>query len=299
MAKAQAEGAGKPAPKKVFKKRGEKRVVHHGFAHIQASFNNTTITITDPDGNVVAVVERRRHRLQGLAQGDPVCRHAGRHRGGNTAKQYGLRSLEVRVKGPGAGRESAIRALQTVGIDVKSIKDITPIPHNGCRPPEAAPRLGAAGPVTHFTQGAKDESAWLDTSAPFAACAAARASSCSSRASAATPRSAPSRSATCRPASTGRRAGRSWSGYGLQLREKQKVKRIYGVLENQFRRYFEAAERTRGITGETLLQLLERRLDNVTYRLGLRDLPRAGAAARAPRALPGEREARWTSRRSR
>ena len=80
------------------------------------------------------------------------------------------------------------------------------------------------------------------------------------------------------------------AGYGLQLREKQKVKRIYGVLEDQFRRYFEAAERTRGITGETLLQLLERRLDNVVYRLGLATLAAAGAAARAPRALPGQRQ---------
>ena len=80
------------------------------------------------------------------------------------------------------------------------------------------------------------------------------------------------------------------AGYGLQLREKQKVKRIYGVLEDQFRRYFESAERTRGITGETLLQLLERRLDNVVYRLGPGDLAAAGAPARAPRALPGERE---------
>ena len=74
-------------------------------------------------------------------------------------------------------------------------------------------------------------------------------------------------------------------GYGLQLREKQKVKRIYGVLENQFRRYFEMADRTRGITGETLLQLLERRLDNVIYRLGLATSRRAGASAGAPRTL--------------
>ena len=79
-------------------------------------------------------------------------------------------------------------------------------------------------------------------------------------------------------------------GYGLQLREKQKVKRIYGVLENQFRRYFEMADRQRGITGETLLQLLERRFDNVIYRLGPRDLARAGAAAGAPRPLPGQRQ---------
>ena len=79
-------------------------------------------------------------------------------------------------------------------------------------------------------------------------------------------------------------------GYGVQLREKQKVKRIYGVLEDQFRRYFEQAERTRGITGETLLQLLERRLDNVVYRLGFATSRAAGAAAGAPRPLPGQRQ---------
>src|SRR6188474_1788817 len=94
-----AEG-GKKAPRKAFKKRGEKRVVHHGYAHIHASFNNTHITITDTEGNVISWSSA----------------------GG------------VRVKGPGSGRESAIRALQTVGIEVKSIRDVTPIPHNGCRP---------------------------------------------------------------------------------------------------------------------------------------------------------------------
>src|SRR6478736_2765480 len=99
------EGAGKR--KKVFKKRGEKRIVHHGLAHIQASFNNTVVTITDTEGNVVA-----------------------------WSSAVGMRSLDVRVKGPGSGRESAIRALQTVGLEVKSIRDVTPIPHNGCRPPK-------------------------------------------------------------------------------------------------------------------------------------------------------------------
>ena len=88
-------------------------------------------------------------------------------------------------------------------------------------------------------------------------------------------------------------------GYGLQLREKQKVKRIYGVLENQFRRYFEMADRTRGITGETLLQLLERRLDNVDLPARAVDLACAGATVRAPRPLHGQRHARWTCRRTR
>jgi small subunit ribosomal protein S11 len=136
MAKAQAEGTGKAAPKKVFKKRGEKRVVHHGLAHIQASFNNTTITITDADGNVVSWSSAGAIGFKGSRKGTPFAATQAAIAAGNAAKTYGLRSLEVRVKGPGAGRESAIRALQTVGIDVKSIKDVTPIPHNGCRPPK-------------------------------------------------------------------------------------------------------------------------------------------------------------------
>jgi len=136
MAKAQAEGAAKAATKKVFKKRGEKRVVHHGLAHIRASFNNTTITITDAEGNVVSWSSAGAIGFKGSRKGTPFAATQAAIAAGNAAKTHGLRSLEVRVKGPGAGRESAIRALQTVGIDVKSIKDITPIPHNGCRPPK-------------------------------------------------------------------------------------------------------------------------------------------------------------------
>ena len=82
------------------------------------------------------MVERRRDRLQGLAQGHAVCGDPGGDQLRQVGQGYGLRSVEVRVKGPGAGRESAIRALQTIGIDVKSIRDVTPIPHNGCRPPK-------------------------------------------------------------------------------------------------------------------------------------------------------------------
>jgi small subunit ribosomal protein S11 len=138
MAKAQpAEGApAKAAPKKVFKKRGEKRVIHHGYAHIQASFNNTTITICDPEGNVVSWSSAGAIGFKGSRKGTPFAATQAAIAAGNIAKGYGLRSVEVKVKGPGAGRESAIRALQTVGIDVKSIKDVTPIPHNGCRPPK-------------------------------------------------------------------------------------------------------------------------------------------------------------------
>ena len=128
--------AGRPAKKKAFKKRGEKRVVHSGFAHIQASFNNTIITITDAEGNVVAWSSAGGIGYKGSRKGTPFAATQAAISAGNSAKTFGLRSVEVRVKGPGAGRESAIRALQTIGIEVKSIRDVTPIPHNGCRPPK-------------------------------------------------------------------------------------------------------------------------------------------------------------------
>jgi small subunit ribosomal protein S11 len=126
------EGAGKR--KKTFKKRGEKRIVHHGLAHVQASFNNTVVTITDTEGNVVAWSSAGGIGFKGSRKGTPFAATQAAINAGNSAKTYGLRSVDVKVKGPGSGRESAIRALQTVGIEVKSIRDVTPIPHNGCRP---------------------------------------------------------------------------------------------------------------------------------------------------------------------
>ncbi len=128
--------AGRPAKKKTFKKRGEKRVVHHGLAHIHASFNNTQVTITDQEGNVIAWSSAGGIGFKGSRKGTPFAATQAAINAGNGAKTYGLRSVDVRVKGPGSGRESAIRALQTIGIEVKSIRDVTPIPHNGCRPPK-------------------------------------------------------------------------------------------------------------------------------------------------------------------
>ncbi len=139
MAKTEAAGQGKETAgkkKKAFKKRGEKRVVHHGFAHIHASFNNTHITIADADGAVIAWSSAGAIGFKGSRKGTPFAATQAAISAGNAAKTFGLRSVEVRVKGPGSGRESAIRALQTIGIEVKSIRDITPIPHNGCRPPK-------------------------------------------------------------------------------------------------------------------------------------------------------------------
>ena len=138
MAKSDAQGTGAPEKptkkKKAFKKRGEKRVVHHGFVHVQASFNNTLVTITDAEGAVVAWSSAGAIGFKGSRKGTPFAATQAAINAGNAAKTYGLRTVDVKVKGPGSGRESAIRALQTVGIEVKSIRDVTPIPHNGCRP---------------------------------------------------------------------------------------------------------------------------------------------------------------------
>ncbi len=141
MAKAEQQqpGTGAEAPtkkKKTFKKRGEKRVVHHGFVHIHASFNNTQITITDQEGNVIAWSSAGGIGFKGSRKGTPFAATQAALSATNAAKAFGMRSCDVLVKGPGSGRESAIRALQTIGLDVKSIRDVTPIPHNGCRPPK-------------------------------------------------------------------------------------------------------------------------------------------------------------------
>jgi small subunit ribosomal protein S11 len=115
-------------------KRKEKRNVPHGVAHIQATFNNTIVSISDPEGNILSWSSAGRIGFKGSRKGTPFAAQVASQNAGNAAKDVGLRSVDVLVKGPGAGRESAIRALQAAGIEVKSIKDVTPIPHNGCRP---------------------------------------------------------------------------------------------------------------------------------------------------------------------
>ena len=115
-------------------KRKEKRNVPHGVAHIQATFNNTIVTISDPEGGVLAWSSAGRIGFKGSRKGTPFAAQVAAQNCGNQAKDTGIRSVDVMVKGPGAGRESAVRALQAAGIEVKSIKDVTPIPHNGCRP---------------------------------------------------------------------------------------------------------------------------------------------------------------------
>jgi len=117
-------------------RRKEKRNVPHAVAHIRTTFNNTHITISDPDGNVLAWSSAGRSGFKGSRKGTPFAAQVAGQNAGQLARDSGVRTVDVLVKGPGGGRESAIRALQTTGIDVKSIRDVTPIPHNGCRPPK-------------------------------------------------------------------------------------------------------------------------------------------------------------------
>jgi len=136
MAKAQQKAAGKTGgKKKTFKKR-EKKNVPVGIVHVQASFNNTIITFTDQTGNVIAWSSSGSLGFRGSRKGTPFAAQQASLTAANKAKEVGMRTVEVRVAGPGAGRESAVRALSTAGIDVRGIKDVTPIPHNGCRPPK-------------------------------------------------------------------------------------------------------------------------------------------------------------------
>lgn len=133
-----AATAAAPAKPTSSSKRGrkERRQVIHGIAHIHASFNNTHVTIADQEGQVVTWSSSGSLGFKGSRKGTPFAAQQAAMTCANVAKDHGLRSLDIRVKGPGSGRESAIRALQAAGIEIKSIRDVTPIPHNGCRPPK-------------------------------------------------------------------------------------------------------------------------------------------------------------------
>ncbi len=115
-------------------KRKDKRVVPHGRATITATFNNTLVAIADPEGNTIGWSSAGKVGFKGSRKGTPFAAQMAGRDAGMAAKDLGVRSVEVQVKGPGGGRESAIRALQSTGLQVNSIKDVTPIPHNGCRP---------------------------------------------------------------------------------------------------------------------------------------------------------------------
>ncbi|PYR65746.1 MAG: 30S ribosomal protein S11 [Acidobacteria bacterium] len=123
-------------PKKKGAKKKEKKIVPTGVAHIQATFNNTTVTIADLEGNVVCWSSAGSLGFKGSRKGTPFAAQQAALTAANRAREAGMRTLEVNVKGPGSGRDSAIRALQTAGLEVRTIRDVTPIPHNGCRPPK-------------------------------------------------------------------------------------------------------------------------------------------------------------------
>jgi small subunit ribosomal protein S11 len=124
-----------PAKKKVYKKK-EKKNIPVGIVHIAASFNNTLISITDANGNLVAQSSSGARGFRGSRKGTPFAAQQAASEAARKAAEVGMREVEVRVKGPGGGRESAIRAIVQAGIRVTSIRDTTPIPHNGCRPPK-------------------------------------------------------------------------------------------------------------------------------------------------------------------
>jgi small subunit ribosomal protein S11 len=117
-------------------RRRERKNVTEGVAHIQATFNNTIITITDTVGNVICWASSGSHGFKGSRKSTPFAAQVAAEAAAKKAMDQGMRKIEVSVKGPGAGREAAIRSLQAVGLEINLIRDVTPIPHNGCRPPK-------------------------------------------------------------------------------------------------------------------------------------------------------------------
>jgi small subunit ribosomal protein S11 len=125
---------GPAAAKKV--RRKERKNVAHGQAHIKSTFNNTIVSITDPTGAVISWASAGQVGFKGSRKSTPFAAQLAAERAAKAAQEHGLRRAEVQVKGPGSGRDMAVRSIQNTGIEVTSIKDVTPVPHNGCRPPK-------------------------------------------------------------------------------------------------------------------------------------------------------------------
>lgn len=117
-------------------KQKEKKNIPLGVAHIYATFNNTHVTITDPQGNVVSWSSAGNANFKGSRKGTPFAAQVAAEKASRTAQDHGMKKVDVLVRGPGSGRETAIRSLQASGLEVSSIQDVTPVPHNGCRPPK-------------------------------------------------------------------------------------------------------------------------------------------------------------------
>ena len=126
----------KAVAKKVIKKRRERKNIEKGAVHIQSTFNNTIITISDVQGNTISWASAGELGFKGSRKSTPFAAQSAAETAAKAAMEHGLKTVEVYVKGPGSGRESAIRALEAVGLSITLIKDVTPIPHNGCRPPK-------------------------------------------------------------------------------------------------------------------------------------------------------------------
>ncbi|HHW68451.1 MAG: small subunit ribosomal protein [Epulopiscium sp.] len=128
--------AKKVAKKGTTRRRRDKKHVDRGQAHIQSTFNNTIVTLTDTNGNALSWASAGQLGFRGSRKSTPYAAQMAADTAARAAMDYGLKSVEVLVKGPGSGREAAIRALQAAGLEVTMIKDVTPVPHNGCRPPK-------------------------------------------------------------------------------------------------------------------------------------------------------------------
>ncbi len=126
----------KAGTKKVIRKRRERKNIEKGTAHIRSTYNNTIVTITDTNGNAVSWASAGELGFKGSRKSTPFAAQMASETAAKAAIEHGMKTIEVYVKGPGSGREAAIRALQTAGLDITMIKDVTPIPHNGCRPPK-------------------------------------------------------------------------------------------------------------------------------------------------------------------
>ena len=124
------------ATKKVIKRRREKKNIEKGQVHIRATFNNTIVTVTDMAGNAISWASAGELGFKGSRKSTPFAAQTASEAAAKAAMDHGLKTVEVYVRGPGSGRESAIRALETVGLQITLIKDVTPVPHNGCRPPK-------------------------------------------------------------------------------------------------------------------------------------------------------------------
>ena len=122
--------------KKVIKKRRDRKNIQYGQVHVRATFNNTIVTITDMDGNAISWASAGELGFKGSRKSTPFAAQSASETAAKAAIEHGLKSVEVYVRGPGSGRESAIRALETVGLQITMIKDVTPVPLNGCRPPK-------------------------------------------------------------------------------------------------------------------------------------------------------------------